>query len=182
MPTDAQLIRAARDDPDAFAELYARHAPAVHRFLQARTRADVALELTAETFAQAALSLRRFRDPGNGSAGPWLFGIAKNVLRRTLERERVEARARARLGIEVRVDAAFDRVEERVTADRLRPQLELALAALPPKQRDAVELRVVDELPYAQVASRLGCSELAARVRVTRALGALARTMRGAKR
>jgi GNAT superfamily N-acetyltransferase len=66
--TDAQLIKAARTDPEAFGELYGRHATAVHSFLRSRAPDRVAGELTAETFAQAALSLGRFRDEMNRDA------------------------------------------------------------------------------------------------------------------
>jgi RNA polymerase sigma-70 factor, ECF subfamily len=59
----------------------------------------------------------------------------------------------------------------------VRPRLGPALAALPAAQRDALRLHVVDELPYATVASRLGCSELAARLRVMRGLNRLARAI-----
>src|SRR5690242_10117274 len=83
--TDAELIRAARTNAEAFAELYARHARPIASWFGARTPTWIATELTAETFAQAALSLKRFRDEADGSAAPWLYGIARNVLRRSLE-------------------------------------------------------------------------------------------------
>jgi hypothetical protein len=57
MKSDAQLIEEARDDPDAFGELYRRHAEAVQRWFRARTDERTAEDLTAETFAQAVLSL-----------------------------------------------------------------------------------------------------------------------------
>ena len=50
----------------------------------------------------------------------------------------------------------------------------MAMATLSPGTRDAVRLRVVDELPYRDLAQRLGISETAARVRVSRGLSALA--------
>ena len=181
MPTDAQLLCAARNDPDAFAELYGRHARAINGFLRSRAPERVAGELTAETFAQAALGLKRFRDEADGSALPWLYGIARNLLRTFYERERIESKARDRLGLprdsyELDVQAT----NERLDAERLRPRLSSALESLPPSQRRALELRVVDELPYGQVASSLGCSEVAARVRVTRALASLSRLLKGA--
>jgi len=181
MTTDAQLIRRAREDPEAFGELYCRHAHAVDRFLRLRVPAGVAAELTAETFAQAALSLRRFRDEKDGSALPWLYGIAGNLVRTFHERHQAEQRARARLGMplhsyEVDLDEAGDRLD----AERLAPQLGEALHALPLSQRQALELRVHDDLPYADVALALGCSEVAARIRVTRALASLSRRLKGA--
>jgi RNA polymerase sigma factor (sigma-70 family) len=182
MKTDAQLIHEARKDADAFAELYSRHATAIHGWFQARAPESVVLDLTAETFAQAALSLRRFRDLADGSAAPWLYGIARNLLRRYAEHERVDARARARLGVPLSVDDDLERFVERERATRLLPDLTQALAALSPAQREAVRLRIVDELPYEQVAGRLGCTALAARLRVLRGLGSLNRALKGAER
>lgn len=180
MKTDAQLIRDARRDADALGELYRRHASAVNRWLAAHAAPATASELTAETFAQAALSLRRFRDEHDGSAAPWLFGIARNLLRRSYERERIEANARRRLGMPVASTAAdFSRVEERDRAERLEPQLAAALDGLPAAQREALELRVVHDLPYDRVAATLDCSETAARIRVSRALSTLARRLKG---
>jgi RNA polymerase sigma factor (sigma-70 family) len=49
-----------------------------------------------------------------------------------------------------------------------------ALAELGPEQREAVRLRVVDELGYPAIADRLGISEQAARARVSRGVRALA--------
>ena len=51
------------------------------------------------------------------------------------------------------------------------------LAGLDAGQREALWLRVVDEQPYARVASRLGISEQAARARVSRALRAIGESL-----
>jgi RNA polymerase sigma-70 factor, ECF subfamily len=59
--------------------------------------------VTAEVFARAWLSRRRFRDEGDGSAFPWLYGIARNVLLDSLRKRRVEQAARMRLGLPVEV-------------------------------------------------------------------------------
>jgi RNA polymerase sigma-70 factor (ECF subfamily) len=180
--TDAQLIHDARNDPDAFAELYRRHAASIHSWFRARAPNQIAGELTAETFAQAALSLKRFRDEASGSAAPWLYGIARNLLRRYLERARVETRARERLGMPIRLDDELEDARERADAARLKPALVPALATLPAAQRRALVLRVVHELSYEEVAAALGCSVTAARLRVMRARGSLSRAMKGAGR
>ena len=59
---------------------------------------ELAADLTAETFAAALASRRRF-DPAKGPAIGWLYGIARHKLARTLERGRVEDRARRTLGM-----------------------------------------------------------------------------------
>ena len=180
MTTDAQLIKAARTDPDAFGELYRRHAIAVHAFLRNRAPDRVAGELTAETFAQAALSLKRFRDEMEGSGLPWLYGIARNLLRTYHERERIESKARQRLGLPARdYELEVHEANARVDAERLAPELSAALDTLPRAQRHALELRVVQQLPYKQVALSLDCSEVAARIRVTRAIDSLSRLFKG---
>jgi RNA polymerase sigma-70 factor (ECF subfamily) len=181
MKTDAQLIAAARLDAEAFGELYRRHAAAVCSWLRARAGDRIATDLTAETFAQAALSLRRFRDESDGSALPWLLGIARNLLRRSFEREQIESRARRRLGMRLdSYDSDLGAVDARADAERLAPTLAGALAGLPRTQRQALELRVVRELSYDEVAESLGCSPGAARIRVSRALTSLSRLLKGA--
>src|SRR3954471_14920228 len=99
MKTDAALLREARSDPAAFRELYERHARPVHGFHLRRTHDEhAALDLTAETFAQAWLGRARFRDEAGGSAGPWLFGIARNLLAQSVRRRAIELAACDRLG------------------------------------------------------------------------------------
>jgi len=165
MRSDAALIAAARTDARAFRELYDRYADRVLGYHQRRTRDDdAAHELTAETFAQAWLVRARFRDECDGSAGPWLFGIARNVLLMSVRRRRLEAEARERLGL-----PAVSAPAEEGWLDGL----DEALDALPEAQREAIRLRVVDDLPYSDVAAALGTTPAAARVRVHRGLSAL---------
>ncbi len=74
----------------------------------------------------------------------------------------------------------FDETDERVSAEARAPQLHAAVNGLPKGQREALELRVVGDLSYREVAATLGTSELAARLRVMRALGSLAEKLKGA--
>ena len=80
--TDAELLLAARQDPTAFREFYDRYAVWMRAWLLRQTGSEsAALDLTAETFAQAWHASRRFKDMADGSGAPWLFGIARNHLR-----------------------------------------------------------------------------------------------------
>src|SRR6266545_6749647 len=145
--TDAQLIIRAREDPEALAELYLRYRERLYSWFRLRLPEAAASELTAELFAQVAVGLKRFRDEADGSAAPWLYGIAKNLLRRYYERGRVEQEARRRLGMPIRsYEADFEAVDERLSADGLG--LAAALETLPEGQRAAVELRVLEERRY----------------------------------
>jgi len=71
------------------------------------------------------------------------------------------------------------RIEELAALGELRAAVAGALAELATEQRDAVRLRVVEELDYAAVAGRLGISEQAARARVSRGLRSLAAALDG---
>jgi RNA polymerase sigma-70 factor (ECF subfamily) len=74
-------------------------------------------------------------------------------------------------------DASIARIEALVDSDSRRAAVEAALGRLPEGERRAVELRVVDELAYAEIAARLSCTEGAARTRVHRGLARLNRLM-----
>jgi RNA polymerase sigma-70 factor, ECF subfamily len=164
--SDAALLAAARTSAGPFRELYDRYADRVLGYHLRRCRdEDAAHELTAETFAQAWLVRARFRDECGGSAGPWLFGIARNVLLASVRRRALEAGARERLGMQARPGTEPD--------ETWLEGLDEALEELPESQRRAIELRVVDDLGYADVAAALGTTPAAARVRVHRGLSAL---------
>ena len=164
-PSDAALLAAA--DPDSFRTLYDRYAERVFGYFVRRSGDhDAAFDLTAETFAQAWLGRRRFRDEAGGSAGPWLYGIARNVLVLSVRRGRLERAARERLGL-LREEASAEPEESWLDG------LDEALAELPDAQQEAIRLRVVDDLAYEQVAAELGTTPQAARVRVHRGLAAL---------
>jgi RNA polymerase sigma-70 factor, ECF subfamily len=175
-PSDAELLARSSDDSSAFAELYDRHATAVLAYFVRRTGcAQTSADLMAETFAAAFASRRLFRDVG-APGRAWLFTIAARQLSRFVRTQRVETRARRKLGVApVALDPVdHDRVEALADLAPLRSQLARAVEGLPPGQADAVRLRIADDLPFAEVARRLGCSEVAARVRVSRALTTLA--------
>jgi RNA polymerase sigma factor (sigma-70 family) len=175
--TSAEALRRSVREPDAFARFYRKHAETLLAYLARRIYdADVALDLTAETFAQAYLGRGRFRGLTDAEAAAWLYGIARRQLALYFRRGAVERRALRRLGIEVpRFDEEQQaRLKELAEFDDLRVALRIELERLSPAQQDALRLRVIEELPYPQVATRLCISEGAARARVARGLKALA--------
>ena len=169
---DAELLRRAARDADAFAVFYRRYERLVAGWLVRRCgRADLAADLTAEVFAAAYVDASRFRE-GPAPAGAWLLGIARHKLLRSLRRERIEASALRKLGIE-RIDVG----DESLSAlEQLRDcdVVEL-LEALPMDQREAVRARVIDDADYEELARQLGVSPAAARQRVSRGLATLRR-------
>jgi RNA polymerase sigma-70 factor, ECF subfamily len=169
--TDAELLRAARTDARAYRKLYDRYADGVHGFHLRRTRdPEAAYDLTAETFAQVWLSRGRFRDEAGGSAGPWIYAIARHVLLASVRRRRLEQAACERLGVFEGLDRE---PATREPNEGWLDGLDEALGELPPSQREAIELRVLADLEYDRVAEELGTTPRAARVRVSRGLAAL---------
>jgi RNA polymerase sigma-70 factor (ECF subfamily) len=169
--SDEDLLVASRRDPQAFAAFYRRHAVLLTAFFLRRTGdRERAADLTAETFA-AALQGRRRLDPAKGAAVAWLYGIARHQLARALESDRVETRARRRLGIP-RV-ALDDDALERVEAAASGPRAYELLGALPPGERAAVTARVVAERKYDEIARAEATSEVSIRKRVSRGLARL---------
>ena len=157
--------------------LYAAHAESLLLFLARRTAdPQLALDLWAETFAHAAAGMTRFRGRDEAEAAAWLYGIARRRLALYYRRGQAERRAIDRLKLE-RLPAdpgLLAEIERRAGLLALRAELAGALAQLSPGVRDAVQMRVVDELSYCDVAQRLGITEQAARARVSRGLSTLA--------
>jgi RNA polymerase sigma-70 factor (ECF subfamily) len=170
--TDAELLIASRAEPEAFGELYRRHAEDVLRYLARRTLdPEAAAELTAETFAEAFASRANYRDQGVDGVA-WLYGIARHRLGRFFRTGRVDAAARRKLGMPERdlPPEDYERIEDLIDFAPIRQALVEALETLGPDQREAMRLRVIDGLDYAEVAERLRCTQQSARQRVSRGL------------
>ncbi|HEX7290984.1 MAG TPA: RNA polymerase sigma factor [Conexibacter sp.] len=170
--SDCDLRRAIRD-PSAFVRFYEAHADGVLAFLARRTfDVEVARDLMAETFAQAYRGRRRFRGGSDAEAAAWLYAIARHLLSGYVRSGIVERKATERLGIAVPEleDDDYERVVQLAGLTELRAVVADAFERLRPDQREAVRLRVVDELSYADVAARLAVSEPTARARVSRGL------------
>jgi RNA polymerase sigma-70 factor (ECF subfamily) len=177
--TDAELILASRRDPAKFRELYDRLADDLLAYFYRRVMdPEVAADLLAETFAVAFERRGRFRDQGRPGAA-WVYGIAAKELSHWYRRKAVELRAVQRLGMTLPKldDESIARIESLVDGDARRAAVAAALDGLPEGERAAVELRVVEELGYGEIAARLCCSEGAARTRVHRGLARLGRLM-----
>jgi RNA polymerase sigma-70 factor (ECF subfamily) len=170
---DGALVAAVvgRDDA-AFTTLYRRYLPVVLRWCLRETgNRELAADLSAEVFAAALISARRYR-PERGSVLAWLLGIAHNKLLESRRRKRVEDSARRRLRLEPvsLSDADLDRVEELASLDE---QILGLAEALPGPLRQALDARVLQQRSYEEIAAELRCSQSVVRQRVSRALKSL---------
>jgi RNA polymerase sigma-70 factor (ECF subfamily) len=137
---------------------------------------EVALDLTAETFAQALASRAKFRGHSEDEAIAWIYGIARHQLGRYFRAGKTENRAIQQLSIGVPRLSEEDvsAIEREAGLGQLRTAMAAALREVSSEQREALQLRLVDELAYPEVADRLGISEESARARVSRGLRSLA--------
>jgi DNA-directed RNA polymerase specialized sigma24 family protein len=114
---DAELLKAARRDPEAFCAFYEQHAVRLRAWLRRECGStEIATDLTAETFAQALVSLGRFRGTEDAQAAAWLYGIARNLLAQYRRRQRVETAARRRLDLPIRDYGGYEESDELLDA------------------------------------------------------------------
>lgn len=153
--------------------LYREHATAMVAYLTRRTfDPQIALDLVGETFAVAFERRERFVGETAEAGRPWLNGIANNLLNDYFRSGKIERRAMDRLGVPSQAvsDGEYERIEELAGVADARDRVRVAMTRLDPDHRRAIGLRVVDELPYPEVAAALNVSEQVARARVSRAL------------
>ncbi|MFE0806363.1 RNA polymerase sigma factor [Streptomyces sp. NPDC058848] len=180
--SDASVIARSRDEPEAFAALFDRHADAVHRYAARRLGGEVADDLVAETFTTAFQQRHRY-DPARGAgadARPWLFGIATNLVGRHRRAEARRFKAMARVPAPAdHEEPLADRAADRVVAQAVRRELAAALAALPARHRDVLLLVAWGDLGYGEAAQALSIPVGTVRSRLHRARGKLREALGG---
>ena len=179
-PTTSLLVR-AQDDPRAYAAFYDAYSDRVLAFLARRVfDPEVAVDLMSETFAKVLERRMQFRGTSAAEEQGWLFAIARTELSHYWRSGRVERAALERFAVNVPelCPDEFERIEALAGLNSLDGTLLDAVSALPADQRHAIELRIVQDLSYPEMAAALDVSEQVVRARVSRALRSLARALR----
>ena len=162
----------------SFEQFYLHHVETLLGFFARRTGdAEMAADLTSETFAAALAGRRRYK-PEAGAASAWLFGIASRKLADAQRRGYAERRMCRRLGMERLELTDQDIARIQSLGERSVGALLEGLAA---PQREAVQAHVIDERGYGEIAQELHKSEAVVRKRVSRGL-ATARQRIGRRR
>jgi RNA polymerase sigma factor (sigma-70 family) len=169
MVSDRELLSRCRSgDREAYGIFYARHRQAILGYLAHRTPApEIAADLMAETFAKVLADVREPGSPLPDAPAAWLFTISRNLLVDAVRRGQVDAAARRRLAIEPLVldDQDIARVLEIASA---ADRFDAVAASLPASEWELLRARLVEEVPYSELAARLECSEAVVRKRVSR--------------
>jgi RNA polymerase sigma-70 factor, ECF subfamily len=165
---DSELLgRMLAGDETAFTELYrARHAP-VYRFALQMTGSVVTAEdVTQEVFIALIEHGRRF-DPARGTLPSFLYGIARNLVRRRIAKDR-ELEAIGEFGGD---EDLLGDLTRRETISQVRR----AVLSLPATYREAVVLCDLQDLSYDEAAAALECPVGTVRSRLNRGLAMLFR-------
>ena len=172
-PQDEELLLALLGgDEQAFTALYRRRQAGLFRFaLQMSGSAVVAEDVTQEVFLTLIRDGRAY-DSRRGSVGAYLYGIARNKVLRSLERESRVAETAAELA-----SPGSSPLEELTRGESIRAVRD-AVLALPAHYRETVVLCDLHEMPYEQAAQVLGCAVGTVRSRLHRARELLAGKLR----
>ena len=125
---------------------------------------SAAEDLAQETLLEAWRNRHKLRDPSG--ADRWLAAIARNVCLRWARRRGRDASVLT-AGDHVELPGVFD-VEAELERAELVDLLDRALALIPPMTRDVLVQRYVHDSPHAEIAARLGVSEDAVSMRISR--------------
>jgi RNA polymerase sigma factor (sigma-70 family) len=151
---DNELIRASTSAPEAFGQIFDRHAAAILRYLARRAGRSLADDLTAETFLIAFRGRAKY-DDAQLDARPWLYGIAANLLRGHQRAEIRQYRALARTGLDPALADHGDQVAAQVAAASHVRALAGVLARLSVREREVLTLVSQAQLSYPEVARAL---------------------------
>jgi len=157
-PEDDRLMAlAARDQTEALNQLMLRWQDRIFHFIRKGVRdADVAEELTQETFWRVWQSRRKYKPGGTFSA--WLFRIASRLC---LDHYRKQSRRPDLVGSDDPPDSVApprDDPAEAARAGELAGAIDAAMAQLPPNQRLAMEMVRFEGLSYKEAAEALELS------------------------
>jgi RNA polymerase sigma-70 factor, ECF subfamily len=183
-PSDAELLKLSMSgDEGAFLQLYNRLKTPVFRyaFYMCGSQSS-AEEVIQEVFVSLLKNGSRYK-PAEGDLAAFVFGIARNLIRRLRKRER---QMEELPGDEALDKTSFRRlVAEDPSAQLIRDQrierIRSAIASLPDHYRHVIVMCDLCELTYAQAASRLDCAVGTVRSRLNRGHALLAQKLKQTK-
>jgi len=174
--SEEQLIRRAQQgDNGAFEELLLLHQKKVYNLcLRMSANPDDALDLSQEAFLRAWRSLGQYQFEASFST--WLFRLTSNIcidfLRRKKRRQEAsltESYDDSDEGAELSVPDAQPGPEQQAMTNETKIELARAMEQLSPEHREILQLRVIEDLQYEQIADILGVRVGTVKSRLARA-------------
>ena len=174
--SEEQLIRRAQQgDNVAFEELLLLHQKKVYNLcLRMSANPDDALDLSQEAFLRAWRCLGRYQFEASFST--WLFRLTSNIcidfLRRKKRRQETsltESYDDSDEGAELSVPDAQPGPEQQAMTNETKIELARAMEQLSPEHREILQLRVIEDLQYEQIADILGVRVGTVKSRLARA-------------
>jgi len=160
------LIERAKQDPNAFGELYDHYFGQIYRFVYSRVRdQDSAEDVTSEVFFKALRAIPRYRPSGHPFSA-WLYQISINAIADHYRAKRPEAELEEAGGVASRAVPLEEHVAQRDEAARIWE----AIDSLPPAQRTALTLKLGEDLKLAQIGVIMGRSEGAIKLLIHRGM------------
>jgi RNA polymerase sigma-70 factor (ECF subfamily) len=183
---DGLLRRMIAGDEEAFKLLYRRIQPAIYRYvLRMSGNPSVAEDVTQEVFMALIRDTKRF-DPSRGTLGGFLFGVARNHLRKRWEQERrsvplaADAEESGQPGSEgLNGRGLTVGADDKLLSDETVTRVREAISTLPENYREAVVLCELEEMSYEEAAAALDCPIGTVRSRLHRARTMLMEKLRG---
>lgn len=154
-------MRVATDESRVVAEAYRRHGDRIYRFFLRRFGDHhEAEDLAQRVFADAVVTLAKSKPD---SELGWLYAVAERRFVDELRRRRRANSLPPDVGrpLEVNYDGAAAQAIKR------------AMQRLEPPAREVVVMKLFEDRSYAEIAERLGITEAAAKMRLSRALRSL---------
>jgi RNA polymerase sigma-70 factor (ECF subfamily) len=167
------MLRVREGDQDSFELLLDKHRGPVIHFLHRMVRNEaVAEELTQEVFLRVYKSRGHYQPSAKFTT--WLFRIATHLALNWIRDGRHE-KSQTSLDEETadggcrQVPDRRRTIEQQLVYDAKLREVRRAIQTLPVKQRDAVIMHKYEEMEYAKIADRIGCSESAVKSLLFRA-------------
>ncbi|MFC1600155.1 RNA polymerase sigma factor [Patescibacteria group bacterium] len=168
-----EIIEAFKQDPNEFEKIYNYYYERILKYLLKRTNsAEVAYDITADTFMKAFESFHKFKWTGV-SIKVWLYRIAINALKNHRRKPQSAVLTAEMEGMEIMATSAKEEIEKLDLAmhgDEDLSKLSDAVATLNPKYQNVVSLHYFEGMSHREIGQTIKRSESAVKSMMHRAV------------
>ena len=172
--TDAELVAAAKQNPDAFGGLYERYFEQIFIFIFKRVQDEAASgDVCQKTFMKAMANIGRYEERGAPFTA-WLYRIASNEcnLFFRAQKKMMTVQVEDRHVKEMMIEIKIGNLESESDQDKLIK----VLSNLKPEQAEIIELRFFMEYSFKEIAEFYAITEANAKMRLYRILDRVKKT------